>query len=69
MQTAQWILGLVDREQLSSPDNSLIEVKNFKYTKTIGKADIHDIKFCKEYDGVVIDKDSFAIYRPVSMET
>ena len=42
MQTAQWIIGLVDYNQIVSPFNGYIELKNY-FDKTIGKRDIKDI--------------------------
>ncbi len=42
MQTAQWIIGVVDYNQIVSPFNGLIEVNNF-YNKTIGKRDVKDL--------------------------
>ena len=68
MRTAQWILGVVDKEQLFSPINSFIEVKNYG-NKVIGKEDIETIKIYREYESVVIDKNSLTINRPVSMES
>jgi len=68
MRTAQWILGVVDKDQLFSTINSFIEVKNYG-NKVIGKEDIEEIKIYREYESVVIDKNSLAINRPVSMES
>jgi len=68
MKTAQWVIGMVDSEQFYSIDNHLIEVKN-RNSVTIGKQDIEDVIICKEYHRVVIDKNSLAINRPVSMES
>ena len=66
MNVVRWILGVVDREQLFSPVNSFIEVKNYG-NKVIGKEDIMEIKIYKEHESVVIDKISLAVNRPVSM--
>ncbi len=42
-QPAQWIIGVVDYNQIVSPFNGYIELKNY-FDKTIGKRDIKDIK-------------------------
>ena len=68
MGTPQWILCVVDKEQLFSPSNSFIKVKNYG-NKVIGKADIETIKIYREHESVVIDKNSLTINRPVSMES
>lgn len=68
MRIAQSILGVVDKEQLFSPINSFIEVKNYG-NKVIGKEDIEEIKIYREYESVVIDKNSLAINHPVSIES
>lgn len=68
MRIAQWILGVVDKEQLFLPINRFIEVKNYG-DKVICKEDIEEIKIYREYESVVIDKTSLAINRPVSMES
>lgn len=67
MQTAQWILGFVNMEQLFLPVNNFVEVKNL-CNRVIAKKDIAEIKIYKEYESVVIDKISLAINRPVSTE-
>ena len=66
MRTAQWIIGVIDENQLCSPINGLIEVKNY-YNKTIGKVDIKDIIPLKEDESVVIDRIGLAINRSVSI--
>jgi len=66
--TTRWVLGVVDKEQLFSPVNRFIEVKNYG-NKVIGKEDIVEIKIYKEYESVVIDKISLTVNRPVSMES
>jgi hypothetical protein len=68
MRTAQWILGVVDKEQLFSPINNFIEVKNYG-NKVISKGDIEEVKIYKEYESVVIDKTSLAINRSILMES
>ena len=67
-QTNLWILGVVNKEQLFSPLNSFIEVKNYG-NKVIGKEDIVEIIIYKEQESIVVDKNSLSINRPVSMET
>ena len=68
MNVVRWILGVVDREQLFSPVNSFIEVKNYG-NKVIGKEDIMEIKIYKEHESVVIDKTNLSVHRPISMES
>ena len=68
MRMTRWIYGVVDKEQLFSSVNSFIEVKNYG-NKVIGKADIERLVICKEYESVVIDKNSLAIIRPMAMKT
>ncbi len=68
IRTPQWVLGIVDKEQLFSPINSFIEVKNYG-NKVISKENIEEIIIYKEYENVVIDKNNLAINRPVSMES
>ena len=69
MQTAQWIIGIIDENQWISPINGLVEVKNYNYNKTIGKADIHDIKPLREDEEKVINKNNLCADRSVSMES
>ncbi len=68
MGMTRWIYGVVDKEQLFSSVNSFIEVKNYG-NKVIAKTDIERLVICKEYESVVIDKNSLAIIRPMAMET
>jgi hypothetical protein len=67
LQTVLWIIGVVDKKQLFSPINSFIEVKNYG-NKVIGKDNIEEIIIYQEYKSIVVDKNSLAINRPVSME-
>lgn len=64
----RWIYGVVDKEQLFSSVNNFIEVKNYS-NKVIGKSDIEKVIICREYESVVIDKNSLAIPPPVAMKS
>ena len=68
MRTPLWIIGVIEKEQLFSSVNGFIEVKNYG-KKTICKEDIVKIIIYKEHQTVVIDKNSLAINRLVSMES
>jgi len=67
MQTAQWIIGVIDKNQWISPVSGFVEVKNY-YGKTIGKADIQDIRPLKEDEEAIIYKNNLGADRSISME-
>jgi len=69
---AEWkatkkIIGVVDRSQLFSPLNSLIEVKNYG-NKIISKNDVERVIVYEEQSELVIAKNSLEVNRPLKIE-
>jgi hypothetical protein len=66
--SSQWIIGIVDKKQLYSSDNHLIEVKNLE-NKTIGKEDILEFTELEEKRTYVIDKTTLFQWNPDNTKT
>jgi len=61
------IIGVVDKQQLFSPLNSFIEVKNYG-NKTISKNDVEMVIIYEKQSEIVIAKNKLIINKPLKIE-
>lgn len=64
--TAKKIVGMIDKNQLFSPLNNFIEVKNYK-NKTISKNDVEKIFVYEKQTELVITKKSLEVNTPLKI--
>lgn len=66
--TPKKIMGVVDKEQLFSPLNTFIEVKNYG-NKTISKIDIERVIVYQKQSELVIAKNTLKVAKPLKIES
>lgn len=65
--TTKKIIGMVDKNQLFSPLNNFIEVKNYR-NKTISKNDVEKVVVYEKQIDLVIAKNSLEVNTPLKIE-
>ena len=66
--TTKKIIGMVDKNQLFSPLNNFIEVKNYG-NKTISKNDVERVIVYEKQRELVIAKNTLEVNSPLKIET
>jgi len=67
LNTTKKIIGEVDKQQLFSPLNSFIEVKNYG-NKTISKHDVERIIIYEKQSEIIITKESLEVNNSLKIE-